>query len=73
MSAKEKAEFVVNRAIAYIKEEFPPLIYAINLLKLKTVDGQVHISPSTDKEYLYYSPEHIMCTFKHAISHTELL
>ena len=55
---EKRAEYIMKKAIQNIKEEFPPLIYALNLLKLKSTDSYILIS--TDKEYLLYYPEHVV-------------
>lgn len=60
---EKKAEYIMKKAIQSIKEEFPPLIYALNLLPLKSTDQYVCIS--TDKEYLLYNPKNLMMEYKY--------
>ena len=54
----EKDIHFMKKAIEMIKEEFPPLIYAVNLLTLKKVDKEMNIS--TDKEFLLYHPATVL-------------
>lgn len=58
---EKRAEYIMKKAIQNIKEEFPPLIYALNLLELKSTDRFRLIS--TDKEYLLYHPENVISDY----------
>ena len=52
----------MKKAIQSIKEEFPPLIYALNLLPLKSTDSYLQVG--TDKEFLMYNPHVLISEYK---------
>ena len=63
---EKKAEYIMKKAIQNIKEEFPPLIYALNLLSLKSAESLLgYTAIGTDKEYLLYCPAQLINAFRY--------
>ncbi len=68
------AELVLKKAMNRIKEEFPPLIPAVNLLSPKAVQEPLGkpkewlvdswVSLATDGEYLFYDPDALLMDFR---------
>ena len=61
---KEKAEQIIKQTMIRTKEQFPVLIYAINLLKPKVMEETECEHLSTDGEYLFYNPSNVIDTLK---------
>lgn len=59
---QENAEEILKKAIDLLKDDFPILIYAINLLQPKPLNGKCE-NLSTDGEFLFYSPKAVVKNF----------
>ncbi len=59
---QETAEEILKKAIELLKDDFPILIYAINLLQPKPVKDKC-VNLSTDGESLFYSPKEVVKNF----------
>ena len=61
-NSKEYAKEIILKTMKLVKDDFPMLIYVINMLEPKEMEGKPR-GLSTDGEYLFYSPSRILEDF----------
>ena len=61
-NSKEYAKEILLKTMKLVKDDFPMLIYVINMLEPKEMEGKPR-GLSTDGEYLFYSPSRILEDF----------